>query len=120
MLEGTCFEAKRCMEAFVKGGFELKKVLCTGPTTRDGFFMQVLSNIIGMECIAVADENGSSLGAAYLAGLGISAWSLKDLPNMVMDGSKSYLPDKNAQEIYQSYYEKYIATSHHAKVCAKF
>lgn len=119
MLEGTCFETKRCMEAFIKGGFELKQVLCTGPTTRDAFFMQILSNILGLECIAVADENGSSFGAAYLAGLGVSAWSLKDLTEITVVGSKRYSPDQEAQENYQNYYEKYIATSHHAKVCNK-
>ena len=115
ILEGMCYEARRCVEAFEKGGCDCRDILCTGAITADPFFMQLLSNVLGHPCRATSEASGSALGAALLAGAAIGMWDLNDLENITHMNGKVYLPDSE-NEIYEMTYRKYINHTDNARL----
>ena len=108
LLEGMCFEVRRCIEAFQKGGCHFSESLCTGPFSREPFFMQMLADILSAPCSAVYEENSSALGAAYIAGIGVGVWKFEDIMMMAAGGGKTYTPNNDKTTAYNQYYERYI------------
>ena len=112
LYEGLCFEVRRCLEAFEDSGFRPTLQLCTGPVSREPFYMQLLADATGFECRASEAENASALGAAVLAGLGAGAWSLEDLPALLpAKGGSLYRPRPEARARYDAIYAEYAVAS---------
>jgi xylulokinase len=112
--EGICFEAKRCIDAFAKNDFTVKKVLMTGPVTKDSFFMQLMADILNRECVASDKDNASAYGAAILAGIrsGKIEWTFEALNN---SKPESYRPDQAVSVRYDFYYKNYLTASANLK-----
>ena len=108
LLEGMCFEIRRCLEAFQNGGCQLSESVCAGPFSREPAFMQMLSDILSIPCAAVNEENSSALGAAYIAGIGAGIWNFKDVEMMAAGGGKPYAPREAEAALYDSFYGRYI------------
>lgn len=87
----------------------------TGPVTKDSFFMQLMADILGMECTASDKNNASAFGAAVLAGIstGDFDWSFTA---SLSSGQKSYKPDPDRSFLYNGYYEKYLKVSRNSKL----
>ena len=113
IIEGMCYEARRCVEAFEAGGCQCRDILCTGAITADGFFMQTLSNILGQPCRATSEGSGSALGAALLAGATLCIWNLNDLEKITHMNGTVYQPNDESAE-YQDQYELYIRNTENA------
>jgi xylulokinase len=112
LYEGLCFEIRRCVAAFEDSRFAPSDMLCTGPISRESFYMQLLADVTGLECRASEAENASALGAAILGGLAAGAWPLSGLPSILpaCDGSP-YRPRPEAAAIYDSIYPEYASAS---------
>lgn len=115
MLEGMCFEARRCMEAFEAGGCACRDVLCTGAVTADPFFMQLLCDVLGRACRVTRETSGSALGAALLAGAAVGVWSLAALEQITHRNGRTYYP-QTSREAYDAGYRRYLAYTASARV----
>jgi xylulokinase len=113
--EGICFEAKRCVEAFRRNGYEVKRILMSGPVTRDAFFMHLMADVLSIECIAAETDNASAYGAAILAGIGTGklGW---DFAAGKRSDQTSYEPYPPVSDQYAGYYKRYLAASAASKV----
>lgn len=113
--EGICYEAKRCIDAFCRDGFTVKKVLMAGPVTKDSFFMQLMADVLDLTCTAAETDNASAYGAAVLAGIrtGKLGW------NFAVDRQSeqnSYSPNPPSVKLYQGYYQRYLAAAAVSKI----
>jgi xylulokinase len=113
--ESICFEVKRCLAAFSAGGFRAKRILCTGPASADAFFMQMMADILDLSCTVSANTQGSSSGAAWLAGAAAGFWTLEDESNAAKNRSAVYTPSKESG-IYPGVYKKYLANTDKMKI----
>lgn len=111
--EGICFEANRCIDAF---GFDdsTKRVLMTGPVTKDSFFMQLMADVLNITCIASDNDNASAYGAAMLAGIntGKMGWDFAVFQN---NEQNIYVPNPVTSQQYQAFYKKYLTASANSK-----
>lgn len=115
IIEGMCYEARRCVEAFEAGGSKCKDILCTGAVTGDSFFMQILCNVLGHPCRATSEASGSALGVALLAGAAVGMWGLDDIEKITHKNGKTYIPNRD-KTVYDKGYIEYIAHTKNAKV----
>jgi xylulokinase len=112
LYEGICFEIRRCVETFKDSGFRPSDMLCTGPISRDAFYMQLLADVTGLECRSSETENASARGAAILAGLGAGAWTLSSLSKVFpSQGGSSWMPRAEARELFDTIYPAYASSS---------
>ena len=113
--EGICFEARRCISAFTKDDYTVKKVLMAGPVTRDSFFMQLMADILNLECMASDKDNASAYGAAILAGIraGKLEWDFAARSKTVQ---ASYKPNRAISKQYSAFYERYLTASAISKI----
>lgn len=113
--EGICFESKRCIDEFVKNGYTVKKVLMAGPVTRDSFFMQLMADVLNLECIASDKDNASAYGAAILAGIRVGKLEW-DFAARNKKGQVYYKPNRTISKQYRAFYERYLTASSISKI----
>lgn len=113
--EGICFEARRCIEAFCSNGFQVKRVLMAGPVTKDRFFMQLMADILNLECAASPTDNASAFGAAILAGIRTGALDW-DFAAKHQNQSSGYEPNPYTVKQYDGFYKRYLAASAVSKI----
>lgn len=107
-LEGICFEAKRCIDAFEKSGFPMQYVLLSGPVTKDVFYLQTMADILQRPCFVSAVDQASAYGAAMLAAIcaGKCSWEGTKLWREKQD---CYLPNPATAAAYEAHYDRYLA-----------
>lgn len=116
VLEGMCYESRRCIDAFDSGGCICSSVLCTGAVTGDAFFMQLLADVTGRTCRAIREASGSALGAALIAGASIGAWSLEDLSRITKGKGREYYSHDETRSLYEAGYIRYLANTKNARI----
>jgi xylulokinase len=118
--EGICFETRRCLEAFEESEFVVKKIIASGPAAADGFFAQLLTDILGRDVLVSEVCDTSALGAAMIAGVSAGAWTFGEAAKIFRGRHKNYAPDEELRELYSARYSEYIATSRSAKIAGRF
>ena len=53
LLEGMCYEARRCITAFCEAGCVPRIIRCAGACSDDVFFMQLLADVTGLQVAAL-------------------------------------------------------------------
>ncbi len=109
LAEGICYETRRCTEAFSASGARITRMVCSGHAAASSFFMQLLSDIIGLECDTTPETNGSAYGAATLAGIGAGFWDAQGIPSPDAVNSARFEPDAEAAEGYSALYNEYLS-----------
>ena len=104
LFEGICFETRRCIDAFQRGGFSPERMVCTGHASASPFFMQLLADVCSLPCAAAGSENGSAYGAARLAGIYAGFPDVDEGENITL----AYAPDASASAEYEKLYQVYI------------
>lgn len=112
ILEGISFGFNHHIQVLNDAGFMINRVRVANGGARSQLWRQVTSDVIGLPLEEVANHPGSSLGAAFIAGMGVGAfmdWSeiekfihLKEptLPNL--DNHEKY---KSLFGLYRELYE---------------
>jgi sugar (pentulose or hexulose) kinase len=113
--ESICFEVKRCLAAFSAGDFRAERILCTGPASSDAFFMQLMADVLDLSCTVSANTQGSSSGAAWLAGAAAGFWTLEDENNAAKNRNAVYSPSKESS-VYPGIYKKYLVHTDKMKI----
>jgi xylulokinase len=75
ILEGISFGFLHHIQVLNDAGFAINRVRVANGGARSRLWRQVTSDVIGLPLEEVANHPGSSLGAAFIAGMGVGAFS---------------------------------------------
>jgi len=103
-LEGIAFRTRDVLEAMAKDtGRPISSIKVDGGASANDFLMQALADISGVEVRVAAVRETTALGAAFMAGLGISLWKDQSETSALWREAASYHPrkDRDVEELYQ-------------------
>ncbi len=108
ILEGVAYGIHHNIEAFKSVvSTDLNRIIAVGGGTKSKTWLQIVSDVTGMEQIVPEQTIGASYGDAFLAGLAIGMLQKTDLSQWVR---YKYVisPNKNNHEYYQQFYKRYL------------
>jgi xylulokinase len=101
ILQGICHESAWNLQLMEQSGLSIKEIRCTGGGARSDDWLQLRADITGRPVVAMSIDEGSSLGAAILAGVGIGIYSsVLDAVKQVVKVKKVYQPDAKKRPFY--------------------
>lgn len=107
MLESVGFGIRHNIDVMKEQGAEPKRILAVGGGTHNPLWMQIVSDIAGIEQHIPAQQIGASYGDAFLAGVGVGLFSgTADASRWVKTG-QVVRPDSAAHRKYEDYYRLY-------------
>ncbi|HEY3959767.1 MAG TPA: glycerol kinase GlpK [Solirubrobacteraceae bacterium] len=91
-------DAVRAMEAVA--GEPLSELRADGGASANGWLMQFQADVLGVPVVAAQIGETTALGAAYLAGVGVGAWTVSDILTRAheQEPGRCYEPRMSAQE----------------------
>lgn len=111
-LESMCYQTKDVLEAMKKdSGLTIKELRVDGGAVANNFLCQFQADILGVAVIRPSIIETTSLGAAYLAGLGISFWrnTTEIKENLSIDKQFIYQMPRTQAALYYSNWKKAVA-----------
>jgi glycerol kinase len=97
-LEAIAYQTADAVEAMhAAGGSSLEELRVDGGASANPWLMQFQADVLGIPVVATQLAQSTALGAAYLAGLGIGAWTIEE----VRDGDRGrrrYEPSMSVDE----------------------
>jgi glycerol kinase len=108
-LEAIAFQTRDMVEAMKKdlagskSGFGVKEIRVDGGACQNNFLMQFQADVLGLPVDRPAMIESTSLGAAYLAGLGCGLWPSARALAALRKTEKKFKPAMKAQDREASY-----------------
>jgi glycerol kinase len=97
-LEAMCYQTKDVVDAMKKdSGLEIKSLKVDGGAVSNNLLCQFQSDILGIDVVRPKITETTSLGAAYLAGLGIGYWKDTDEIKKFWAADKIFRPKMPAR-----------------------
>ncbi|MGH9173161.1 MAG: FGGY-family carbohydrate kinase, partial [Vicinamibacterales bacterium] len=107
VLEAVCYGFRHHLELLRASGREITRVLAADGGSRSSLWMQIAADVTGQPIQVVAGEAASALGAAFVAGIGVGAFSdWSEIERFVALGSR-YEPQPAAVAAYDTGYAIY-------------
>ncbi len=107
ILEGISFGFYHHIQILRGAGFDITRVRVANGGARSKLWRQVTSDVIGLPLEEVANHPGSSLGAAFVAGMGVGAFSSwSEIENFIQLKEPTH-PNFARHEKYQKLYGLY-------------
>jgi len=107
ILEGISFGFYNHLEVFGERGFQINRVRVANGGAKSQLWRQVTADVIGLPLEEVANHPGSSLGSAFIAGMGVKAFSgWQDIEKYIQLQAKT-IPDMEKHEHYKKLYGLY-------------
>lgn len=108
ILEGCSYGLKFNLEFMLAKSLELKKAITSGGGSKNKFWMQMISDILGIAIKRSQYDGGASIGSAMLAGIGSGAFKgFKHAVEVVCKYDYDFIPEEKKTGIYNKYYKKY-------------
>lgn len=107
VLEGIGFGIRHNVETFRSIGAPVERVVGVGGGTKSDTWLQIVSDITGLEQIIPELTIGASYGDAYLAGLASGLLKPDDLRRWVKTG-RTITPDIGNKALYDALYADYL------------
>jgi xylulokinase len=107
ILEGISFGFYHHLHVLAERGFGVQRVRVANGGARSMLWRQVTSDVIGYPLEEVAHHPGSSLGAAFVAGMGVGAFSAWSEIERYIQVSAITQPDPERHARYQELYQLY-------------
>ncbi len=101
ILEGISFGFLHHMEVLDELGFHATKARVTNGGARSHLWKQVTADVLGLPLEQVADHPGSSLGAAFVAGMGVGLFADWVEIEQFIEVSGVVEPDPDAHQMYR-------------------
>jgi glycerol kinase len=81
-------------------GEPLSELRADGGASANGWLMQFQADVLGVPVVAAQIAETTALGAAYLAGVGVGAWTVSDILTRAreQEPGRRYEPRMSAQE----------------------
>ena len=107
VLEGVAYGIRHNIETFQAIGAPVQRIVAVGGGTKSTTWLQIVSDIVGIEQEIPAQTIGASYGDAFLAGLATGILKREDLDTWVKH-EKIISPDLENKKKYSHYYENYL------------
>ena len=107
ILEGISFGFQNHLEVFAERGFSVSRVRVANGGAKSQLWRQVTADVIGLPLEEVANHPGSSLGSAFVAGMGVNAFSDWSEIEKYIHLKATTVPDMEKHALYKQYYELY-------------
>lgn len=107
VLEGISYGFYHHLKVFEEHGLTPTYARCANGGARSALWKQVTADVLGIRLEQVADHPGSSLGAAFCAGMGVGAFSAWDEVERYIKISSVTQPDGNNHARYQQLFGLY-------------
>ena len=101
LLEGVTLNLASQLTLMRNAGVPVREVRLAGGGARNLWWRQLQADIYGVKCIALRSEEGSALGAALMAGVGVGAFP--DVPTAcatTVDSAAGYRPRAAQARVY--------------------
>lgn len=107
ILESVIYGFRHHIEILKEMGFEPFRVMATNGGAKSKFWCQIAADVLGCEITSYKNHPGSSLGAAFLAGM--QAGIFKDWKEIIrcLPKSQVYKPNRENVKIYNKTYRIY-------------
>lgn len=109
ILEGVAYMLRENLECLKAAGIPIEDVRSLGGGSRSDIWMQIKADICGTAFSRTTQSEAGSLGAAMLGALALGQYSDANALCDVLKTEKNFIPDENAQAIYEHGYQKYLA-----------
>jgi len=107
LLEGTAFGIRHNLEAMAAEGVQPNRLLLGGGGVNNPVWLQIVSDVCGMDVIIPKQRSGASYGDAFLASIGAGLHrDLAEVSNWV-DLEETIHCDPNKHKRYNAYYNIY-------------
>ena len=107
ILEGISFGFFHHIQVLADAGFKINRVRVSNGGARSKLWRQVTSDVIGFPLEEVANHPGSSLGSAFIAGMGVKAFSDWSEIEKFIQLKPPTLPNLEWHEKYLQLYDLY-------------
>jgi xylulokinase len=107
ILEGISYGFYHHLEVLAEHGMTPTKARCANGGARSTLWKQVTADVLGIRLEQVADHPGSSLGAAFCAGMGVGAFKRWDEVERYIKISTITQPDPENHIRYQKLFRLY-------------
>lgn len=108
ILEAVGYGIRHNIEAMGEAGVPPRRILAVGGGTQNRLWLQIVSDIVGVEQHIPSQHYGAAYGDAFLAGLGIGLFSdTTQVADWITYG-QPVRPDPEAQRVYEAYYQLYL------------
>jgi glycerol kinase len=99
-LESIAFQTRDVIEAMTRTtGITLTELRADGGATDNAFLMQFQADQLQVPVVLPIDRETTACGAAYLAGLGVGAWSTMEEISSHWASNATYLPNSENENI---------------------
>jgi len=110
VIEGVSFGLRDCLEAVRARGVGVTEVRATGGGARNPFWMQTLADVLGVRVRCVESPEGSALGAALMAGVGVGVYnSFNAAAEAAVRLGPMFRPSAGARRTYEALYAGFRA-----------
>jgi xylulokinase len=108
VMEGIAFDLLWMIRSMQKVGYDFQIMKCLGGSTRSQVWMQMVSDMTGLEMSVSAYANMAPLGAAMIAGVGSGLYRDHEQAYSVFNyPQRHFYPDPARHLQYQELFEKY-------------
>jgi L-ribulokinase len=110
LVESTAFGTRVIIDSFAEAGLPVTELVIAGGLMKNGFVLQVYSDVTRRPLSLISSEQGSALGSAIHAA--VAAGCYPDVPKAAaaMGGRLEavYLPDPASADVYDHLYAEYL------------
>ena len=107
VLEGVGYGIRHNIETFKKIGAPVQRIVAVGGGAQSSTWLQIVSDIVGIEQEVPSQTIGASYGNAFLAGMATGKLTREDL-NTWVKHEKVISPDAKEKQKYSHYYDNYL------------
>lgn len=108
ILEGVSFGLYDCLLAMRELGNKTTSARVIGGGARSMVWLQILSDILGIELCTISSHDGGGLGAIILAMVGCGEYqNVPSACQSIIKTDKTFIPNKEKHKLYQSKFIKF-------------
>ena len=108
ILEGVAYSIKQNIEYMRSIGLEINRIISIGGGTKNRLWLQIVSDVCGIEQIVTQNKVGAAYGNAFLCSIATGQnSSLSDIMKWLII-EENIQPNESYREIYDKGYEKYL------------
>lgn len=109
ILESIAYGTRNNIEYFRKAGAFVTKIIAGGGGAKNHFWLQMISDITGVECITVDGIEAGTKGCAVVAAFGLGCYrNLKEASKRMTHISERFTPDRSIYAEYNEVFQLYL------------
>jgi xylulokinase len=107
IMESVVYGFKHHIDVLNESGLKIKRVFVSDGGAKSPIWRKITADIIGKDVKYITDNPGSSLGAAFIAGISSGIFKDWDEIDKFLSKSETTLADENNNKLYEKYYKLY-------------